>query len=515
MAEKHYNRDWAKEKSRDLVRDMIQKTLLKFRRPKDIRVLCLPGRDSQEVIEVYDRLGIPRQNIVGVEMIPRYAQEAQANAPGIQVVNKTLEDYVSQAQTIDFDVFSLDYTGPITMGSIKLATNLLYRNLNRNVIFHQANLAKRDPDSNRFYAYSQFEEKRYNLTTSILSNPVDTINLFSTTLNECEEEFKTRRDLGEDPTLLKSKGLDFIASRLGWFGHLEQDAEAINKLLRFSYSQNFEQLVNQLKEIGREIYGPSFNVDPNNIVSSFPERRSTLLNIAMIGFINECKQYGLKDPEQIDLLLQPFMSGERRSFCLDRQTYSYISESGSPMIGFIGNYARNYKLFNLSEEAKFLVGFPDYLHIDEPLKLAKTLRKLGSIREELYKVINREAPTLFLGNSSRPVLTKQRFIQELKSGISPEEIRSKYRGWENKPLAQWQAHYTMGTYGKTEVSEDVAPETSPEDSDLERITKEDALELLSSGIPVDEIASAYPTSFSVGQLRAFKAHLTMGRYSKE
>jgi hypothetical protein len=56
---------------------------------------------------------------------------------------------------------------------------------------------------------------------------------------------------------------------------------------------------------------------------------------------------------------------------------------------------------------------------------------------------------------------------------------------------------------------------SPEDSDLEKITQEEAIDLIASGIPVNEIFSAYPTSYSVGQLRAFKAHLTMGRYKSE
>ena len=67
MTEKRYHDDWAKTKSRDLVRLMIERTLLKFRRPKDIRVLCFPGIDAEEIIQVYDSLGIPRSNVVGVE----------------------------------------------------------------------------------------------------------------------------------------------------------------------------------------------------------------------------------------------------------------------------------------------------------------------------------------------------------------------------------------------------------------------------------------------------------------
>ena len=83
----------------------------------------------------------------------------------------------------------------------------------------------------------------------------------------------------------------------------------------------------------------------------------------------------------------------------------------------------------------------------------------------------------------------------------------------HKPLAQWKAHVTMGTYDKVPKSEDEIVEYE-EDSGLEKITKEDAIDFLASGIPPQEIYEAYPTSFTQGQLRAFKAHITMGTYEQ-
>ena len=98
--------------------------------------------------------------------------------------------------------------------------------------------------------------------------------------------------------------------------------------------------------------------------------------------------------------------------------------------------------------------------------------------------------------------SKKRAIDEFRAGASVADIRSKYRAIGDKPLAQWKAHVTMGTYA----------EVKELDADVERITKPDAIELLSSGIPPREIYDCYPSSFSVGQLRAFKAHITMGSY---
>ena len=68
----------------------------------------------------------------------------------------------------------------------------------------------------------------------------------------------------------------------------------------------------------------------------------------------------------------------------------------------------------------------------------------------------------------------------------------------------------MGTYKPREMAEEAA-----EDSDLEKMTKEQVIDLLSSGIPPEEIYDVWPTSFSIGQLRAFKAHLTMGTYKEK
>lgn len=65
----------------------------------------------------------------------------------------------------------------------------------------------------------------------------------------------------------------------------------------------------------------------------------------------------------------------------------------------------------------------------------------------------------------------------------------------------------MGTYDNIELV------VKEDDIDIDRITKEEALDLIGSGIPIEEIVSAFPTSFKPSQLRAFKAHMTMGRYS--
>ena len=48
----------------------------------------------------------------------------------------------------------------------------------------------------------------------------------------------------------------------------------------------------------------------------------------------------------------------------------------------------------------------------------------------------------------------------------------------------------------------------------EKLSRDDALMLLKSGVPSEEILEAFPKSYTKMQLAAFKAHLTMGTYEK-
>jgi hypothetical protein len=191
--------------------------------------------------------------------------------------------------------------------------------------------------------------------------------------------------------------------------------------------------------------------------------------------------------------------------------YKYISESSCPMIGDINIMERDMEFNRKSSNLVKSLGFPRELKIKKfrdikkikkaSMALIKYAQKVKQfdISAELYK------DRIDLGSSSKPVLTKKRFLQELDGGASMEEMREKYRGWKNKPLAQWKAHHTMGTYDRKD-NQVISLNGN------EELSKEDAIDLIQSGIPITEILESYPDSFTKGQLRAFKAHHTMGTY---
>jgi len=107
--------DEVKQKSREKQREFIKNNLLIKKRTKDIRVVCFPGaevdgEEAIEVKEVYDKLGIPRENIIGLEANLERAERLQRVDLGIVVKPQMDLDFFSKTDK-KFDIISLDYTG--------------------------------------------------------------------------------------------------------------------------------------------------------------------------------------------------------------------------------------------------------------------------------------------------------------------------------------------------------------------------------------------------------------------
>src|SRR3989344_2928766 len=117
--DKTYN-DPVKQKAREKLRDFIARNL-SFIKPKDIHVLCFPGAEKEgeeaiEVKEVYDPLGIPRKNIVGLETDKIKFERLQRADLGIELVKASDTRFLERAgaEGRRFDVISLDYTSFLT-----------------------------------------------------------------------------------------------------------------------------------------------------------------------------------------------------------------------------------------------------------------------------------------------------------------------------------------------------------------------------------------------------------------
>src|SRR3989344_184790 len=487
--DKKYGTDWAKSKSRDLVRGMIQRNL-GYKKPQDLRVLCFPGNEAAEIREVYDPLGIPRGNIVGVERDKDVADKIRAQNLGIQVVNQTLEDYVAEQDSLDFDIVSSDYTGPPNPEQIQTLEFLMRKQIIGRYFVHQANLAKRDGNNSAHYILSG------RLATQIGLSKVDGRSI---------EEMK------EDVLVEFEKGADLTGG------------ESVRDYRPLAYSIVLRNLLSggpsgdetSLERIRQFVIMSFGQTDKNKYMSR--EVTEFISIHLMDAFCKALFKQGFKDRTLLHIAASAFIQGidSPISAIKDSEMYSYVSESGAPMIGDIYFMERMPQLSERSRNIRRMIGYPNRLILKNRTQLE------GKIREVIPDLFNftklflisadKARDRQFLGSSARPVLTKQRAIEEFRNGATVDEVRDKYRGVNGKPLAQWKAHVTMGTYNPQVKSSDSEEEIieNTEDSDLEKITKEQAIELLSTGIPPKEIFEAYPTSFTKGQLAAFKAWITM------
>ncbi len=544
--DKRYGSDWAKAKSRDLLKDMIARTLLKFRKPKDLKVLCFPGIDAAEVLQVYDALGIPRENVTGLERNPEVAETLDKRGIngkplGIKLVNRSLEDYVANAINLggrfNFDVVSLDYTGPLSINQINDLADLSERQIPNHFVLHHANLIKRDSQSKWMYVVGEGFNNDY--LNEEYGGEIDDQNVLLKTANAMiGAQSKIEEGGSKD-----AKGRGYLKMVSG--AVLGSADECIDKLLKFSCGQAYEKVLveieNTIRPLTRNRYeekGLEFSLDREHPYGSLPFsiRGNPVIirafELVTLQYLKQQLAEALKDKFKPDIANNITMkvyaalnnvNKVKRHFRPKAiKTYSYVSESGSPMIGDIYFLSYPERLVSASERLANSLGlasgrfsfrnkgeFVDAL--DEYEKQASKFLP-WELENKLYEDSNNRT---FLGSSARPVLTKQKAIEEFKAGATVEDIKAKYRGYADKPLAQWKAHVTMGTYDKKPLRVEDELVEHEEDSDLEKITKEEAIDLLSSGIPIDEIRATYPTSFTIGQLRAYKAHISMGTYKTD
>ncbi len=512
-SEKHYADDWAKAKSRDLVGDLIKRTLLTFRKPKDLQVLCFPGIDAQEVFQVYDALGIPRQNIVGLERDPYIADEIEKKKLGIRVVRKSVEDFVESEESLPFDIVSLDYTGPISFDQVDTLKQIRAKQERKHWVLHNANLVKREgSESNLLYRCGFVQMLgSANILEDILNLKKD-----SGLIKPTEEKINKFQKLWikGDRADTKEEGYSAILKAT----MLEPTDSELLRLLRYSCKPSkYEEFLS--------IIGTAFGVPQAGINEIERELKRDVYKLKIVEEMIirnigiTLSTYKLDTSSKMLVATALFDHHKKYPFFKAKELvkYSYVSESGSPMIGDILFLSYPERCSQKATSLLETLGFPDEFKIKDSIEFDKRLIDYYKENKKFFtntRLID-TTQRRFLGSSAKPILTKARAIYEMQAGLSDVEIAGKYRGVNGKPLPQWRAHLTMGTYdAQPRVSEETIQE-SPEDSTIEKISKEEAIDLLASGIPVNEIADTYPTSFTQGQLRAFKAHITMGTYQSD
>lgn len=530
--------DPVKAEARSKLRSFIERNSLK--RFEDLRVLCFPGaevegQEALEVKQIYDALGIPRGNITGLEIDPRRARRLKRAGLGINIVNSDAYSFFESTDQV-FDVISLDYTGPQTLRETNTLGLIAGRHvLNSRGILCTNYLGKRENTylqhliKLRNQARGQVVKVKIPGTssTSILDLTTQLVDKMNQTLRD--EAFQADLDKSREDGISQEIRNIFAGGTLDLPRplHLWKDDGLLDAMIETTKKGilmgDFEDKINEMVE--------RYKLPRDKIIELMLEEREFSKGLYLRGFNYEVntlacmRSEGLEDITRDQAVALTWVKQDKlaRGYFINHQErYSYVSNSGSPMLmdlfsfkplpeGLFSALSRITCLPENQESSKNM-GLFNPLHL--PFK--RFSKEIVRLTDHFYKATERNSSDppkrIFLGSSAKPVLTRERAIEEFQAGATIDEIRAKYRGVKGKPLAQWKAHVTMGTYGPKEIRETIREDA--EDSDLEKITKEDAVDLISAGIPLSEIISAYPTSFTKGQLAAFKAHLTMGTYQE-
>ncbi len=504
MSDKHYAGDWAKAKVHALLGQTLDTTLLTYRKPKDIHVLHFPGIDMAETERVYLARGIPPQNIIGLERDKKIYESIQGRNTGIKMHYGTLEDWVSQQREIDFDVVSLDYTGPLEETDLLLLIKLLRKQQRNSFILHHANLLKRENNSNHYIAGMAIQSYQNDQLKTI-----EEAERAQLEVGKMTHDLIEKKNRGESIADIKKDSYTELLRSV----YAGMSLKTRRTMLKYMTYGDFSQISEELKR-ATLARNPSAYFDISDPVKSSGYNPYALsyidLNARKIfRYYLECE--GIKDDGWRQVIEHAVITtcDDNKNFCdMLCKKYTYISESGSPMIGDIHFLRYPYQIVKKAREVARLVGFPHEIRVNNLNTLRKALIDYQEVAENSrsLRYFNEDVKKLereFLGNAAKPILTKKRFIQELESGHDSEYVKVHYRGWEGKPLPQWQAHFTMGTYRSQKMTEE-----SEDDTRVEKINKEQVYDYLVSNVPPQEIWEAYPTSFTLPQLRGFKAQLT-------
>lgn len=439
--------DPVKQKAREKQRNFIRRNM-KFRRPQDIRVLCLPGaeqggEEGLEILEVYDPLGISRGNITGLEIDPERAERLRQADMGIQIVNMSDIEFLQQAaeRGRSWDVISLDYTSFFTderayaidliAGHHLLGTHgVLATNFSG---YRESGLAKQDLRDDYLIIRELQSGSLPYIDDADLEGYDDDL-----ALNEVRHIVISHRTIG---SLSIGRGT--------------LDPRALEPMGRS------EELLEFMKQLPQdEIDGSFGSLEGRNIEERITRHASFQ--------ISREHRYWRAFSESTDehyqgrlfwfLRLQPY-------FLEDVEFYRYVSNSGTPMF---------FNLFYADRHEKDLRPFHDFFSVEFPnngerpvlyvlpqettpkrraqikRKVEETVEKLEHRLTTYRKVKNMERT--YLGSSFHPKrrerISKANAIDLLRAGCSPEEIADCYAGFTRGQLAAYKAHITMGTYDK-------------------------------------------------------------------
>ncbi|NIO19697.1 MAG: hypothetical protein GTN76_02840 [Candidatus Aenigmarchaeota archaeon] len=500
-----YKYDEIKARGRHYFRNFIKKL---GKDPRDIKVLFLPGKDAIEISEVFDPLGIPRNNLTGLENVYSIYDQLRRKNYGIKLFHTGDLEFFGQTDE-KFDVINLDYESHFSKNLIESLKEVASRQILRDPGILLTNFLGRREKLRQKQLYITGEEPLHTFFKKI----GDIIYKYHDNLDGAVSETKKAFDevlKGKNVKLddLREKIPDIIIDifmkgecnkRIPSLYKLNPDFHRINEEFRDSSNSLYRKLLDiygseQVKVSSRVLekilpWGLSLEDAYHEINTLSDEDLLT-----KFGSLEKKHFYSLIDKiKNSESFGGTFIIGLLRFldshpyFCTSHKSFKYISEGSSPMLldffyftqkrDILEKYGKYIKINNKNDQlcidldvphftknlfpkGKFRERFPDTL----------IFRRMKEIRNEMYKVFKNlasynKSKRFLIGSSYKPKMTGKEFFKlKYVEGLTDEEIMKRGRLTPGT-LRAFKTHAKMGTYGP--IPFEISVEKPPE----EEITK--------------------------------------------
>lgn len=474
--------------------------------PEYLNVACLPGKNSLEVYEVYKRLGIPDDNIYGIEKDEEVAEEIKKRAPGINLYVGEDSDFFDEVDE-EFDIISLDYTGQLTESRLEILENLSTNSLLKEKGIMVTNfygmqehpyVKKNYETALKYYLDSEMKSKADSRTTALFRNllqgkvPVNEeetakkLNMMDVDFGEefenlGYEELADKRSDAISQILLSSVSFPISQKLCDFmFKHHSDILFSGNHRKRISA---FEETNDMFEEVSEEEIPNLSNVEMKNLIKNDKAAYLVAKDYLEQKLTNEIiKKFNIMGgPEAIPLTASEMPINisrylieriENNYLPFEHERHKYKKETGTKMYTDFLYFKKFQEAFN-----------------EEWIQIMPDGRNKGSID---------------LRGSGKRV---DDFLENLEEFMELDKSRFP-KNFEKRTKLNNELEKRRSLLERREK----IPGLSPENKDSE--SKEKAIDMILNGSEDWEIMSTFP-KLSAGQLRAFKAHKTMGTYSEE
>ena len=419
---------------------------------KRLRVACFPGHEGLEVTEVYDKLGIERGNITGLEINPESADELEALNLGIRVQRQRAEDYFYETDGT-YHVINLDFQGPL--GRREQATlQMIFgrQRMHHWGVFGTNFLRKRE--------YHGGKDYREALKLKYLSHIVDDFALgggeFPKDLDEKLRQFDglETRDIAEEVIFDSIRGQMAVGRRsVQVHRHLRaiaRECEGEEPGL-LAFLERFDTATSPL-----ELH--ALQTDPMQI---------KMYQLYKLALIDSLRRVGWSELMAQRIYVTTSLRNFRGYLTPDHFSGKYVSENRSPMI---------FDFFKVERPDRLLADFPEFFYMSED-GILSVLAPVDDVLSGALAVLNGEpartrAQAVAYNRISR-VFNKITSLIERNNKDSPRVFIGSDAKGKKKKIALVEADSLDDVVLEDDTTEESAfPDEITDEVPLEEITEE-------------------------------------------